>query len=89
MDYWLGQGASPSTTVDRLVRRARSGGGGGVALVGASAPVAEGDGEDAGGVDTDAVEVPAAQPAEEAAAPEPATDPAPGDDGAAPEAAPA
>ena len=45
VDYWLGQGASPSATVDRLVRRARSGGGGGVALVGASAVVAEDAGE--------------------------------------------
>lgn len=91
VDYWLGQGASPSTTVDRLVRRARKGGGGGVALVGASAPVAEGEGEDAGGdgEDASAVEASAARPAEEGAAPEPATDSAPEDDGATGEAAPA
>lgn len=89
VDYWLGQGASPSETVDRLVRRARNGGGGGVALVGASAPVAEGDGEDAGGEGAGRVEASAAQPAEEAAAPELATDSAPGDDGATGEAAPA
>ena len=91
VDYWLGQGASPSTTVDRLVRRARNGGGGGVALMGASAPVAEGDGEDASGVgeDASAMEASAAQPAEEEAAPEPATDSPPGDNGATGEAAPA
>ena len=83
VDYWLGQGASPSTTVDRLVRRARSGGGGGVALVGASATVAEGDGEDAGGVETSA-----AQLAGEVAAPEPAMDSASGDNGTTLEAAP-
>lgn len=84
VDYWLGQGASPSATVDRLVRRARNGGGGGVALVGASAPVAEGDGENSG-----ALEASADQPAEVEAAPELATDSAPGDDGATGEAAPA
>lgn len=91
VDYWLGQGASPSETVDRLVRRARNGGGGGVALVGASAPVVEADGEDASGVgeDVGAVEASAAQPAEEEATPEPGTDSAPEDDGATGEAAPA
>lgn len=104
VDYWLGQGASPSATVDRLVRRARSGGGGGVALVGASAIVAEDAGENgdqaadgnaeaanggAGGAEAGAVEASATQPAEEAAAPEPTTDSAPGDNGSNPEAAPA
>ena len=106
VDYWLGQGASPSATVDRLVRRARNGGGGGVALMGAAA-VDEGDaGENgdqaaggnaeaadggAGGAEAgaDGVEASAAQPAGEAAAPEPTTDSAPGDNGATPEAAPA
>ena len=80
VDYWLGQGASPSATVDRLVRRARNGGGGGVALVGAAA---------ANGEDADGAEASAARPAGEAAAPEPTADSAPSDNGATPEAAPA
>ena len=109
VDYWLGQGASPSETVDRLVRRARSGGGRGVALVGASAAAEEDAGENgdqaaggnakaadrgAGGAEAgaDGVEARAAdpaQPAGEAAAPEPTTDSASGDNGATLEAAPA
>ena len=68
VDYWLGQGASPSDTVDRLVRKARSGGGGDVALVGASEP-AEEHAEDGGGGVEAAVAEPAgdAPPAEVAA----------------------